>query len=330
MREHDPADDHPGIEELQARPRALVQVHVEVGEGERLVLDRPGGLGKQTLVQVHVGEVLQVLLDRLEADLVLAHAVDLAVGLGRFGQSLERVEDVKGPIALGLADQPGRAALVGAHFRDISGVLALRKGQRVDDVALVGAEQASPPPAHLLDRPDDFLVLVGPEDAQLHPGNPVQRGPLKPPAPDELLEPLVACQCHEILSQFALEAAGRSGRQKHRPRTTGVHRTRRPARRQDGRTCFPAPQPARAHSPKRRLRQPSMPTSFSTPVGCLSIRSHGPAPSSPPQAGQKDTAEAQQDERPRLGDAHQREAIILLDVVAAQRVVEQGELVDAA
>lgn len=114
MREHDAARGHAGVEVLEARQRSFVEVDVEVGEAEGVVLDRRAAfkrVGEQALVEADAGEVFQEILHRLERRGVLPFFVDLAIGFGLLGQALECVEQVEVLIAAGFAEDSSTAAL---------------------------------------------------------------------------------------------------------------------------------------------------------------------------------------------------------------------------
>ena len=116
MREDHPTGGHPLVEKLKTVLGALVDIHINVNEGEPPVLDGTGGLRKQTLVDVDVVILRQPLphcFDRCHKHVLRKSDVDVSFA----GQPVKRVEKVKMFIALRLAYQLGCGPFVDAHLR---------------------------------------------------------------------------------------------------------------------------------------------------------------------------------------------------------------------
>src|SRR5436190_6308989 len=122
VEQKDPAANQAGVEELDRVARRLVEVHVDVDEAERPLLDLGEARRDPAGEHLQMVELLEPRAEVLFGDGELAGFEVRAVPRVRPGQALEGVEGVmRLPGALGrLADQPGRSAPPGAALRRIA------------------------------------------------------------------------------------------------------------------------------------------------------------------------------------------------------------------
>ena len=163
MGEHDATRVHSRIKVIQAGEGALIQIHIEMGEGEFFALGHLGGrVREETFVVEDIGKGLKVRLDGFDATGVKIGlgAVRIGIVFASGGQARESIEEVEADISLALANHAGGAAFEDADFSDRSRQLALGARKRVEEESFVAGEQPFALAAGLPDQAECIGVLV--------------------------------------------------------------------------------------------------------------------------------------------------------------------------